>query len=81
MLLVTTWPDVGLAVCAMLPGIVAAVIAYLNRREIRTPSGDSLGRVAERTHDMTAASVALGTRTVKILNGADREEDSERDAG
>jgi hypothetical protein len=37
------------------------VLAYLNRRQIRTPSGDSIGALAERTHDIThATSMQVG---------------------
>jgi cobalamin synthase len=66
LLAVTTWPDVGVALVVALPGLVAAIIAYLNRRQIRTPSGDSLGAVAERTHDI---SHATNMSIVRMENG------------
>jgi hypothetical protein len=50
------WTPIIAAAVASLPGCLAAFVSLLNRREIKTPSGDSLGRVAERTHDMTAAN-------------------------
>jgi hypothetical protein len=53
---VTTWPDVGIAFIVALPGLAAAYISYLNRRQIRTPSGDTIGEIAERTHDITHAT-------------------------
>lgn len=74
MLGATSWPDVAIAAIVAVPGILTVVLGYLIRREIRTPSGDSLGRVAERTHDLSAASVALNTQTVEILNGGVHEE-------
>jgi hypothetical protein len=45
-----------LSLIAAFPASLAAILAYLNRRQIRTPSGDSIGAIAERTHDITHAS-------------------------
>lgn len=42
---------------------VAAVVGALNRRALQTPSGDPIGAVAERTHDLAAVSVAAATGT------------------
>jgi hypothetical protein len=53
---VTTWPDVGIAFVVALPGLLAAWVSILNRRQIRTPSGDTIGEIAERTHDITHAT-------------------------
>jgi len=49
-----------------LPATIAAVIGVLNRRQIQTPSGDTIGHVVERTHDLAAASVA---HTTMLING------------
>ena len=65
------------AYIAALGGAIAAVIASLNRRSIRTPSGDSIGHVVERTHDLSAVSTAavtgangpLAKQARKRLNG------------
>jgi cobalamin synthase len=60
-LAVASWPDVVLSLIAAFPATLAAWLAYLNRRQIRTPSGDTLGAVAERTHDIThATSMQVG---------------------
>lgn len=52
------------------PGYIAAIFAGVatligaaNRRAIRTPSGDRIGEVAERTHDLAAVGVAAVTGT------------------
>lgn len=77
MLGVTTWPDVVIAAIVALPGILASVLAYLNRRAIRTPSGDKIGEVMERTHDLSAADVALTTHAVRILaDGSVKKDDN-----
>lgn len=52
----TTWPDVGVALVVALPGLLAAIVAVLNRRQLRTPSGERIGDLAERTHDITHAT-------------------------
>ena len=39
-----------------IPATIAAVVGYLNHRQIRTPSGDRLGVVLERAHDTGIAN-------------------------
>lgn len=46
-----------------LPAILAAVYAGRVHHQIKTPSGDPIGQVAERTHDMAAVGVAAVTGT------------------
>lgn len=55
------------------PAYIAAVAAPLAalygarlKRDVKTPSGDTLGAVAERTHDITHASNVL----LRQMNGA-----------
>lgn len=60
------WPDVGLALIAALPGLVAAIFAGLNHMNMKTPSGAKIGIVAERAHDLAAAAAF---RADRILNG------------
>jgi len=52
----TTWQDVALALIAALPGLIAAIFGALNHRNMRTPSGSSIGYVAERAHDLAAVA-------------------------
>jgi cobalamin synthase len=40
-----------------LPAIIAALFARRIQKQIKTPSGDTLGQVAERTHENTVATV------------------------
>lgn len=62
----------GIALSAVLSGI-AAVIGAMNRRAIRTPSGDPIGQVTERTHDLAATSV----KQTYDLNGTSEHEISD----
>lgn len=52
------------------PGYIAAIFAGIAtivsasaRRSLQTPSGDRIGEVAERTHDLAAVGVAAVTGT------------------
>lgn len=49
------------AYIAALGGAIAAVISAKNHRAMKTPSGDPIGQVVERTHDLSAVSVAATT--------------------
>jgi hypothetical protein len=69
------WTPIIAASVAALPGCLAAFVSLLNRREMRTDSGDSLGRVAERTHDLAAANSMLLTK----INGDLHPKDEARD--
>lgn len=42
---------------------VASIVGALNRRSLQTPSGDRIGEVVERTHDLSAVSLAAVTGT------------------
>ena len=68
----TTWTDVVIAVVHTLPAILAAVFAYLIRRSIRTPSGDPLGQVMERTHEASVADLAVTTDVHRVVTGVPR---------
>lgn len=70
------WPEVALALIAALPGIIAAIASLLNRRDMKTPSGDRIGRVAEYTHD-TAIANNLHLRGLTKADPADNPEASE----
>jgi hypothetical protein len=63
------WTQVLLALIAGAPAILAAVFAFRIQRQVKTPSGDTLGQVAERTHDMTSANLALTHKVDKQTNG------------
>lgn len=54
--------DVLLALIAGVPAWLAAVFAFLTRRQVRTPSGNTIGEVVERTHDLSAANSGLLNR-------------------
>lgn len=49
-----------------LVGMALSAVIYLH---VRTPSGDTIGRVAERTHDLSAADLAATTQLLGHLNG------------
>jgi hypothetical protein len=55
---------------------VAMMIAASNRRQLQTPSGDRIGAVAERTHDITHATGVLvqeGVTQLRKMNGHEAE--------
>jgi len=70
-LAVATWPDVGLALIAALPALLAAVFSFLNNQRLKTPSGEKLGVLAERAHDLIAVGVAQNTALLKAANVPD----------
>jgi hypothetical protein len=63
------WPDVFIALIAAAPALLAAIFAYLNGRAIKTPSGDKIGHVVERTHDLAAVAAPSIQHTEAVING------------
>jgi ABC-type Fe3+ transport system permease subunit len=64
------WTQVLLALIAVVPGTIAAVGVLIVRRRLATPSGDPIGTVVERTHDLSSADLAMTTKVHdKITNG------------
>lgn len=60
--------DYTLVISAVIAGtfsLLNTCLAVWLARQVRTPSGDTLGKVAERTHDLAAVSI----RTLHKLNG------------
>lgn len=58
------------ALIAVVPAIVSAWFAYLIHRNIKTPSGDRIGAVMERTHEASTADLALTTQVHRaVTNG------------
>jgi len=58
--------------------IVAAAVGAWVAKQVKTPSGDTLGKVAERTHDLAAVNATA----VAMLNGGkhEAERDTDKDA-
>lgn len=50
------WTTVLVSLITTVPAILAALYARSNNRSLKTPSGDPIGTVAERTHDLAALS-------------------------
>lgn len=51
----TTWPDVALAFIPLIGSMFTAYLAFLIKRDIRTPSGKPIGKQVEDTlHTATA---------------------------
>lgn len=50
------WTIVLTALIPTIPAILAVLIGTANRRALKTPSGDTIGTVAERTHDLAAVA-------------------------
>ena len=66
------WTNVLVALIAGLPAIIAAFYARgahvegkTTNRQIRTPSGDTIGVVAERTHDLAAVATLSTAAAMK----------------
>lgn len=54
-----------------IPAILAAIWARTVVNQVRTPSGDTLGAVAERTHDLAAVNTKMITDVhTSVKNGA-----------
>lgn len=53
------WTTVTVAGITAIPATVAALASLHVRREIRTPSGDTIGQVIERSHDIGCANHAI----------------------
>lgn len=52
------WTNVIVATIAAAP---PTIVALMNRRSLKTPSGDPIGHVVERTHDLAAVTTAAVT--------------------
>ncbi len=68
------WTNVLVAFIAGLPAIIAAIGVLLVHRQIQTPSGKSLGEVAEYAHDTAIANNLLLSRHNGPTVPADREQ-------
>ena len=53
------WTPVLVALITAVPSTLAVVFAFLIHREQQTPSGDPIGSVVERTHDLAAANSGM----------------------
>jgi hypothetical protein len=53
------WTTVIVALITGLPAIIAAIFAAKSHGKLKTPSGDNIGHVVERTHDLAAANMGL----------------------
>jgi hypothetical protein len=90
-----TWPDVALAVIPTIASLGAAYIAYLTKRDVRTPSGRPIGSQVEDTlhtaianhHYVNAISEKIGAERPQLGNGEAEKVEAlqltpeERDAG
>lgn len=76
------WTTVLVALITAIPAIIAATVAVGNRRSLRTPSGDSIGHVVERTHDLAAISTLAvsGVTATDPLRAAARRLNASGDA-
>lgn len=64
------WTTVIVAGISAIGSLVTGVLVVLVRLAIRTPSGDPIGHVVERGHDLAAANLAL----LRKVNGVKEEE-------
>lgn len=59
------WPDVAIALIAGAPSIIAAFYAHGIRRDIKTPSGGTIGAGVEKAQQSAHANHQL----LKAING------------
>ena len=67
------WTQVLTALIAALPAIIAAVYARGVHQQVQTPSGKSLGEVAEYAHDTAIANNLLLSKQNGPTKPADHE--------
>lgn len=63
------WTTVIVAGLAGVPSLVAAILSFVIHRNVSTPSGDSIGAVAERSHELGIANNLL----LRRMNGVHEE--------
>lgn len=59
------WTPVLVALCAALPGTVAAIVSLGNRRRLTTHNGRTIGQQVEEANVSSAASLVHTTRLVE----------------
>lgn len=75
------WTNVLVALIAGLPAILSAVFAGVVLLKVRTPSGKSLGAVAEYAHDTAIANnllLSTATAATKAADPATLRENGEK---
>ena len=55
----------------------AAIISSMNRRNLKTPSGDPIGKQVESTHHLTAANTGLLTQIHRETGSIEPEPEPE----
>lgn len=66
------WNMVIVSFIPTVPALVGAFYAGRTHRRVKTPSGDTIGKVVERTHDLAAADLAMTTKVHKTIeNGGE----------
>ena len=70
------WTIVIASAIPTVPATVAVLIGSANRRALKTPSGDAIGHVVERTHDLAAVDAAGISMTTQpaMVKSAERLE-------
>lgn len=59
------WTNVIVAAIAVIPSVISALIAVSVRRQIRMPSGGTIGEIVEKGHHTGIANNLL----LRVLNG------------
>jgi hypothetical protein len=67
------WTQVILAAIGAVVAVVNGLGIALVLARIRTPSGDRIGAIAERTEHLASASVTHTTHLVEALNGTSED--------
>jgi hypothetical protein len=73
MIAAVDWTNVIDTAIVTIPAIIAAILAGKIHRQIKTPSGDPIGKVIERTHELAAVGVATVSKVAQA-NGVQADE-------
>lgn len=63
------WTPVLVALITAAVQLITLYVVVMNRRDIRPPSGGTLGEVVERAHQLSAADVALSVAVLGHAGG------------
>lgn len=66
------WTQVLVALIAGLPATLSAIFAYRVALQLRTPSGEQVGALVEKTHDLSVSNTTLTMQVHKhVTNGSE----------
>lgn len=70
-----------IALIAAMPAALAVYLSYRINYKIRTPSGDDIGTVVERTHELAAVNEAVLLAMHNVVTGGEPPPKPQRKLG